>query len=341
MADTGQGTPSISVIIPVFNGATDLGRVLQAIRQSTFSPYELIVVDDGSTDGSGTVAGTYADKVIRMERSGGPARARNRGAAEARGPILLFVDADVLLPPDILGRVAEAFTTDAVSAVFGSYNNLPEDRGFFSQYKNLFHHWVHQSGSTAASTFWSGFGAIRKTVFDDAGGFPESYHKPSIEDVALGYRLKRKGINIELVKDLQVTHLKRWTFTSLVTTDIMNRAIPWTRLAWTEGLPRDLNFRHSDRLSGVLACLLPLSLCLVPLWPMAFFLPLSFIIFLILLNHRLYRFFFREKGAVFTSASVLFHWFYLVYSSLTFAVMSALCFVQYRDLKDGAGSGMR
>src|SRR4249920_2701105 len=116
--------PSISVIIPVYNGAAFLRLCLQAVVATDYRPYECIVVDDGSTDGSRTIAAEFPMPVRIVDISDGPrgpAYARNRGAELARGEILFFVDADVVLAPGALRRVAHVFGERAeVAALFGS-----------------------------------------------------------------------------------------------------------------------------------------------------------------------------------------------------------------------------
>ena len=80
-----------------------------------------------------------------------------------------------------------------------------------SQYRNLLHHFVHQEGNPEASTFWAGCGAVRRAAFDAVAGYDEArFRRPSIEDIELGYRLRRAGYRIRLDRDLQCTHLKRW-----------------------------------------------------------------------------------------------------------------------------------
>ncbi len=97
------GAPA-SVVIPVFNGARYLGEAVASVLAQTYRPVEVIVVDDGLTDGSAAVARSFrAVRVLEQER-GGPAVARNAGAAAATGEFLAFHDADDLLPPDKLER---------------------------------------------------------------------------------------------------------------------------------------------------------------------------------------------------------------------------------------------
>ncbi len=93
------------------------------------------------------------------------------GVRQALGEIVVFVDADVVVPPGALGLIAEEFDRDAdLAALFGSYDESPAWGSFLSQYKNLMHHYVHQISSEQAVTFWAGCGAMRRDVFEQFGG---------------------------------------------------------------------------------------------------------------------------------------------------------------------------
>ncbi len=248
----------ISVIIPAFNARNELALSLKSLAHSVFRPHECIVVDDGSTDDSAVVAGALNATVIRLSHQAGPAAARNAGAAIATGDILFFVDADVCVQPDTLQRIDCSFEADpSLSALIGSYDDTPFEKDFLSQYRNLMHHFVHQTGREEASTFWSGCGAIRTSAFRDVSGFDESYTRPAIEDIELGYRLKLRSHKLVLDHDLTVKHLKRWTFMGLVRSDIFNRGIPWTELILRDRrMPNDLNLALSQRVSVALAFVL-------------------------------------------------------------------------------------
>ena len=315
----------LSVIIPVYNGRRFLGQILQALVSSSRAPDEILVVDDGSTDGSGTLARAWGARVFtQADGPQGPARARNLGAAQAMGDVLVFLDADVVVHPDALARIAAHFQEQPdLAALFGSYDADPPAPGHVSRFKNLLHHFTHQHSQREASTFWVGCGAIRREVFGALGGFFEGYGRPAVADIELGLRLRQAGRRILLDPAIQVTHLKAWTFRSLVKADIFDRAVPWTRLILKQRrLPATLNIDFASRLGALLAWT-ELALLAVGFWrPEAW---VGFILALMLqglLNYRLYQLFFRKGGVRFLGAAVGLHHLYLLYSSLTFVVVA-------------------
>ena len=321
----GKGQLAVSVIIPVHNGGKGFRDCLHALGLAQPPPAEIIVVDDGSTDASDHVARRFGAQVVKVPTSQGPARARNLGARLAQSEILFFVDADVVVPAEAVGRIVTAFAHEpGLAALFGSYDDEPAAGDFLSQYKNLLHHYVHQTGRQEASTFWAACGAIRRQVFLDLGGFDERYHQPSIEDIELGYRLKRLGHRIQLCQSLQVKHLKRWDIASLLTSDFFHRALPWTELILRDRqFINDLNLQLASRVSvlliwGILGALIG------ALWQPGFFaLVGACVLALLALNAPLYRFFQRKRGLLFTMKAIPWHWFYYAYGGLALAVGGA------------------
>jgi len=317
--------PSVSIIVPVHNGGEAFGCCLASIAASEAPPAEVIVVDDGSTDGSSGVANLFGARVIELSTCGGPARARNLGARAARGEILFFVDADVTLAPDAVGQVVDAFRADSeLAAVIGSYDDAPACGNFLSQYKNLLHHYVHQTGRQDAWTFWGACGAIRRRVFHAVGGFDESYPHASIEDIELGYRLKEAGETIRLVRSLQVKHLKVWTTRTLLKADFLLRALPWTELILRRRrAANDLNLNGSSRASVVLAYAMLGCLIGGAWWRWLLAPAAAAAIALLAVNLPVYRFFRRKRGPWFAMQAIPWHWFYYLYGGLAFAIGSA------------------
>ena len=330
----------LSVIVPVYNDQNALGRCLGALTGSCPPDVEIIVVDDASTDESAAVAARLAVRLVRLPANVGPAAARNCGARHARSDILLFVDSDVIVAPGVLDHVTTLLgNRPDVAAVFGSYDATPAEAGIVSRYKNLLHHFVHQNGKAQASTFWAGCGAIRRSLLDELGGFDqERFRRPSIEDIELGYRLRRAGHRILLDKTLQGTHLKRWTFRSLVRTDVMGRAIPWSRLVIESRQPvDDLNLRHSQRLSAALVGLAVVCLALAPLRTGLAAVAAVALLTVIVLNRRLYGFFIRQGGLAFVGACLLLHWLSYLYSAVAYlGVWASVRLRRTRERASGA-----
>jgi glycosyltransferase involved in cell wall biosynthesis len=294
----------VSVVIPAYDNAAGLEECLRALVP--VGAHEIIVVDDASTDDTGAVASRFGVQVLRLERNSGAGAARNHGAKHATGDVLLFVDSDVVAAPDTVGRVTRVFEERPdVAAVFGSYDAAPRAPGLVSQFRNLLHHFVHQQGDREASTFWAGCGAVRRAVFEECGGFDTGRYTRAIEDIELGYRLRDGGHRILLDKELEVTHLKRWTLASFLRTDALYRAVPWSRLILQRRLRLDhLNLKPAHRVSVALALILVASLASSALIPRMLALTAATIAGLVVVNWKLLAFFARTRGLGFAVGSV-------------------------------------
>jgi len=337
--------PALSVIVPVYNGRLQLPRCLEALRRSEFADFEVLVVDDCSTDSTREIAERSGARYLRTPRNVGPGGGRNLGVRHARGDVVVFVDADVVVAPSALGYIAEDFARDPeLAAMFGSYDEKPAWPDFLSQYKNLMHYYVHQQSGTRAVTFWAGCGAVRKRVFEEFGGFnTRKYPNPSIEDIELGTRLALAGRNILLDKRVYSKHLKRWTVRGLWRADVFYRAIPWTNLILeSKHMPVDLNLTRGAQISSGLVGLLVAGLLLLPLTlfdGFARLLPwlapgrvgaalLVMAAVILALNWRVYRWFARQRGPTFAAGAVVAHWAYYFYCGVVFA----LCWLNQRVL---------
>ncbi len=312
----------VSVIIPNHNSAPLLRLCLTALRaaESADMPlHEVIVVDDASTDdgASVAVAREFGAIIYELEKNVGPACARNHGVQHATGEILWFLDADVEVVPEAVNLVVPYFDDHPeASAVIGSYDDDPSDPNAVSQFKNLFHHFVHQNAGGAVSSFWSGCGVVRAEVFREIGGFDEAYwDRPSVEDIHVGYLLGRHGHEIGVLKPLQVKHHKRWTLIGLVKTDVFDRAIPWTAmLLHNRGQgSSELNLGWTYRASVIAVYLAILAV------PAGFFAPwiwaaIPFCLAVpVRLNSKLVGFFKSRRGWVFLISAIPLLWLYFFY----------------------------
>lgn len=309
--------PSVSVIIPVYQGEATIRRCLDSVYASSYTDFELIVVDDGSTDSTPEIVRSYPAKLLQVPGNLGVAAARNAGARLARGSILYLLDADILMRPETLQKTVRAFQErPEVCAVFGSFDKEPNPDNFVSDYKNLLHHYTHQTANPDSSSFCGGFSAIRREVFLDSGGFHPEYKY--LEDVELGYRLRAAGHGIWLRKDVQLTHLKRYTLRSLIRSDVVGRAIPWTRLILERRVfSNDLSTQTHHVLSvplslGIIGALMlrgewiALALPLAAAWTVA--------------NRGFLNFIRRERGLGFAIRGAALCWFGYLYSAVGAAI---------------------
>jgi hypothetical protein len=304
--------PTLSIIVPVHNGAATLPACLTALIEAPGPSREILVADDASQDNSVEIAASMGMLTRRSDTHRGASAVRNAAAAAARAPILVFVDCDVVIHPNVLTRIA-AFFEDSpqYSALFGSYDSKPSATNFVSQYRNLLHHFTHQAGSFEAETFWTGLGAIRRSAFEHAKGFREEQR--AVEDIELGLRLSSDGFRIALDPSLSCTHLKAWTFFGMVKTDLCSRAIPWSSLLLQRGrLTKDLNTNGNGRLGVASVFLATISLFLAAAWPIFGFVAIAAIVSMLVSIQSLLRYFCRERGVPFAVRSVPLHFIHLL-----------------------------
>ena len=302
----------LSVIVPATNRPSTLGQCLDAIAQASAPPDQLIVIEDNALKH--------------------PALARNAGARQATGDVLVFIDADVTVHPDAFVRIRQAFDGDPMLvALFGSYDDAPAAPGTVSVFRNLLHHHVHQHGAGPAGTFWAGLGAMRRDAFDASGGFIEH----PIEDIELGMRLSQGGARIILDPAVQGTHLKNWSLWSMLRTDLLVRGIPWVGLLLEHrgsAAISKLNLGWSHRLSA-LACLALVASVVLASVPLGAFA----LAVLIALNISFYRLLTRRTGLLRTVHGIGLHFLHHLVAIVALP-LGALAYARRRRARAHASS---
>lgn len=202
----------VSIIVPAYNAAATLAECLQACLDQTHPATEVILVDDGSTDDTATVARSFPVTYIRQENRG-PAAARNHGARVARGEILAFTDADCVPDSDWIESLLRGFDSGTV-AVGGTYG-IRNDSSLLAR---LLHEEIalrHQNFIDTVDFLGSFNVAYIKSAFDAAGGFDESFPIASAEDNDLAYRLQDGGGILRFTREASVAHYhptKLWPY---------------------------------------------------------------------------------------------------------------------------------
>lgn len=198
---------SVSVVIPAYNAERSITRCVEALRNQVWLPgtYEILVIDDGSRDGTAAAAAAAGARVIRQANAG-PAAARNLGAERARGDILLFTDADCTPRPDWVQRMVEPFADPCVQGVKGTYVSYqPEIVARFVQleYEDKYRRMAREASIDFIDTYSAGY---RRDTFLTYGGFDTRFPGASVEDQELSFRLAEAGERMVFAPDAVVAH---------------------------------------------------------------------------------------------------------------------------------------
>jgi glycosyltransferase involved in cell wall biosynthesis len=324
---------AVTVVVPAYNAEATLEPCLAAINVAMAAGDALILYDDGATDRTTVIAHAAGATVMRNDGAPkGPAHGRNAAAFAARTPLILFVDADVVIRPDVIDRLAGEIAATGAAAAFGCYDERPQSRRVTSLYANLRHHYVHLNGARDASTFWSGIGMIKSDLFRVAGGYDSMlYRHPSIEDVELGMRLAAAGHRIRLVAEAQGTHCKDWSLWRVWHTDIVRRAYPWAELIIDRQTACiDLNLETSERITAVNAAAI-LVFAFATLFS-KWFLPMVLVAALTYgyRNCGLFALLTRRIGFPGVIGAIAMHWCYHLYAMATFASVAMLTTLRLR-----------
>ncbi|BCB75386.1 hypothetical protein GCM10022251_78010 [Phytohabitans flavus] len=184
--------PLVSVVVPNYNYARALKLCLTALRAQTHPNLEIIVVDDCSTDDSVAVAESFGVRVVSTPANGGPAVARNLGAAHARGEILFFVDSDVAAKPDAVANAVELLRTrPELGAVCGNYDPVPLIRdSLVEEYRCLQQSYWLIADEGRIYTLYTALLAMRAEVFAEVGPFNPRLRET--ENADYGLRLAQR-----------------------------------------------------------------------------------------------------------------------------------------------------
>jgi glycosyltransferase involved in cell wall biosynthesis len=235
----------LSVIVPVYNAARHISGLFASMAKQTIRDFELIVVDDGSTDHTAALSEGSDCRLLRLGKNRGPAYCRNIGAREASGDILVFTDSDCRPNPDWLENTRQYFFQDHIDGIMGRLELLPSNYignsisalgfpaggaiGFEKIWK------VDSEGYTKSLSTCNC--AIRRGIFWKAGGFDETFPFPGGEDSLLAYKLSELQCNIKFCRNVLVYHEARdslsgfmkWQFKRGISSFIFSKRIPKKR----------------------------------------------------------------------------------------------------------------
>jgi glycosyltransferase involved in cell wall biosynthesis len=197
----------ISIVIPNHNNVATIGKCLEAIFTSEYRNFEVIVVDDSSTDSSVDIIRQYPCRLICFKERRGASAARNTGAINSNGEIIFFIDADCIIAKDtltIVNRIMSEHKPDTV--IGGTYTPVPSDRDFFSRFQSAYIHYSETKNPDRPDYIASHAMVIYAETFRKHHGFLENF-MPILEDVELSHRLKKAGCRLLMYPDIQVKRI--------------------------------------------------------------------------------------------------------------------------------------
>ena len=305
--------PLLSVVIPLFNAEKEIKICLDSLFLSSWPHFEVIIVDDCSTDGSLAVARQYPCRVYTMESNMGPAKARNFGVSQANSDIILFLDSDTEVDVDTYQLFYDAFQEHPdIDAVLAVPEMISLRKGRASNYNSLRSHFLFLSADPICDYFSTQMGAMRKSAFSQAGGFDEKYTSADIEDIELGMRLRPNKVLIH--KGIHIGHHFP-SFLSILKKYI-RRACLFSRLLRER---KQLTGVHTNK-KGMLSVGMVLlsAFCLALIFIGTFFSPvaeLSFItaycissISFLAINHSCFMYYIKKKGLLYFVEAAFFEY---------------------------------
>jgi glycosyltransferase involved in cell wall biosynthesis len=206
----------VSIIIPTFNGGARIAACLEALLEQTADTNaEILVVNDGSTDNTIEVVGRYPGVRLMTQSNAGPAAARNRGAREARGEIILFTDDDCVPAHGWLKAMTDPFKDPYLVGVKGVYRTRQREfvaRFVQIEYEDKYRLMAGLPQIDFVDTYSAGF---RRDYFLEMDGYDTRFPVACAEDVELSYRMSARGWIMKFIPEAVVYHTHPttlWTY---------------------------------------------------------------------------------------------------------------------------------
>lgn len=312
--------PEFSVIIPTYNSVRTLGALLDSLDGQDFRDFEVIVVDDCSTDNTAEIVGEHSDvKYERLDANAGPSVARNRGVELASADWFVFTDSDTEFQSDTLACIRDALSARDMDALIGNYAGAPANDGFVPWYKGLWEYSMIEGALvldgdqlTPISTWAPRPGVISRAAFAAVGGFSTKFRGADLEDLELGYRLSNGGFRTYVCLAVRIRH----HYPESVIAELRpfaRRSALWMRMATRrraldshgEGSGRQA-IAHLFGFSGFCAFVVSL------VWPPFVWVALGALAAFMMLNSGFFAMAFRERGLGFTVGAMGYCWIHSI-----------------------------
>ncbi len=291
---------NIRVIVPAYDATNTIHKCINAIFKSTIiNDIEVVVVDDGKNKNLEKILDQYPLDIIKSETAKGNmvgmfckkasvAIARNKGALNFNGEILVFIDSDVEVKNDAIEKLVIPIYNKKADATVGNYSNDINNLNFFQSYKILYLNKTYSKEGYIKNDYWTALCAINNSIFIEMGCFSGYFILVPCEDTELGYRLSKNNKKIMAVPSAQGKHYKYYNFKKIVFNDL-RKGINASSLSIKskESLLHNRHVKSHDIIAVILSYLTPSTLFVYFLNPTYYNLIISGSIFILYIFIRL------------------------------------------------------
>lgn len=327
--------PYVSVIVPVYNSENTIEKCLDSVYSSTYPNFEVIAVNDCSTDSSGSIIKKFPCKTVNLRKRSGVSKSRNEGAKQAKGKILFFIDSDCVLQKDTIERVVEAMKKENTGIIGGTYTKIPFDNAFFSIFQSLFVHYgetkkKHPDYISAHCL------AIDSKLFRKFGGFIEDSFigvEAGVEDVELCHRMGKAGYRMTLLPEIQVRHIFGFSFWKSLK-NAAKKSMYWTAYSLkNKDITKDSGCASVELKLNAVSFFLNVSLVSLFLISGSY-LPLLFaaLIFLLnlIINRKFLHMIYEARGLSFTLVAAGYYFSFYAFAVAVGALLGFVKFLRFR-----------
>jgi glycosyltransferase involved in cell wall biosynthesis len=323
-----------SIIIPVYNEEKYIRLCLERIFESSFTDFEVIVIDDNSSDRTAQIVQEFPVVLLKLNDRQGPSGARNSSIPLVCGRYLIFTDGDCLFNKQLLEKTYKILNQDKLLLVGGTYFPRSIDGNFAGDFQALFVNF-YETRTMPSAYLSTHYMAIEKDLFCKVKGFCQSdfFGKlPSCEDVELSQRLRGLGCDLRIYSDIMVKHSFDFNIFGCLT-NAFKKSFWWSQLL----LMRNEVFADS----GVASKELKITVALLGLFLLILLLSLKyhllclislFLLFpMLIINRAFLSFVLKERGCLFMVKIAVFYCFPYVFS-VGLGSFFALCYAALKRI---------
>jgi glycosyltransferase involved in cell wall biosynthesis len=256
-------TNKVSIIVPCYNAESTIDLCIGSILKQSYQNFEVIVIDDSSSDRSFEIIEKYSGRIIysKNESNIGPSLTRNIAVNKSSGEILLFIDADSCLHSDSFLESLVEHIKMGEDVLVGVQESVPLNDNLFAYYWAFYRNLLWDKSDWEYTTAWSlNRGVITRSVWNHVGKFNENYKGADVEDLEYGYRMEALGYRVKICRDLKTVNTFPTLYESMA--KIPRRTYQWLFLVKDRKKVDNISTSGNSVIKSLISLCLVISLML-------------------------------------------------------------------------------